>query len=302
MDSPRKSFLTAADVYRECDADVYQSMEATISTYIAMRAMPDRSHIVSFQDPRDRHDWKVEFDHASHGRAQMLLTYLYYENPLTWRSVRRADGLYCPAKYLIPKVRKKYGLSFDSGFLPTPVKRPAEPIRKAEKPVVCFLGRLDKVKRPDRFLELARHFPDVTFRTIGKAIHPQDEVELKQKYGHLPNVEMMGFIDQFSSDGVSRQLAECWILVNTSAKEALPNTFIEAAAHRCAILGPVDPDGFTTRSGYHVTDGDYAKGLRILLENDTWKERGDAGFKYFMENYENDIVIDRHISEYSRLI
>jgi len=35
-----------------------------------------------------------------------------------------------------------------------------------------------------------------------------------------------------------------------------------------------DPSGFTTRLGYHVTEVDYASGLRWLLEDERWRARG----------------------------
>ena len=58
---------------------------------------------------------------------------------------------------------------------------------------------------------------------------------------------MLGFVDQFSNpEQHSRILKESWIMVNTSTKEALPNNnFLEALAHKCAILAGLDyRDGF----------------------------------------------------------
>lgn len=69
------------------------------------------------------------------------------------------------------------------------------------------------------------------------------------------------------------RLRESWVLVNTSVCECLPVSFLEAAAHSCAILSPHDPDGFATRFGNNVVDGGYASGLRWLLEGN-WSEAG----------------------------
>jgi len=298
---PRASLLNSGKLYRHCDADIYLSIQASSATYIAWKTMPDRKHIINFQDPRDRDDWKVEFSHASHGRLQMLLTYLYYENFFTRSAVRHSDGLYCPAKYLIGKARDKYGLAFDPGFLPTPVSVP-DAVQKSDRPTVCFLGRLDKIKRPAIFLDLARRYPSVTFKTIGGAVNQEYERNLRAAYADLSNIEWVGFIDQFTSSGVSDHLSKSWILVNTSAKEGLPNTFIEGAAHRCAILGAFNPDGFTSEFGYYVTNDDYEKGLNFLLENDRWKERGRLGYEYVLENYESGRVIDNLLAEFELLV
>ena len=147
-------------------------------------------------------------------------------------------------------------------------------------PTVCFVGRLDRRKRPDVFLELARQFPHVRFLIAGRSQHARHARALESACGRLPNVTSARFIDQFHSAGLSRILGESWILVNTSAREGLPNAFIEACAHRCAILSAVDPDGFASRFGAHVPDRDFRRGLGELLDGERWRERGEAGFAY----------------------
>ena len=44
------------------------------------------------------------------------------------------------------------------------------------------------------------------------------------------------FVDQFAGDALSRILAESWIIMNTSAREGLPNSMIEAAAAKSKPL------------------------------------------------------------------
>jgi 5-deoxy-D-glucuronate isomerase len=90
-------------------------------------------------------------------------------------------------------------------------------------------------------------------------------------------------------------------LANTSPKEGLPNVFIEAAAHRCAILSSVDPDGFTTNYGVHVHDDDFSAGLRKLLENDFWREQAAKGFDYVSSTFSADKSIDQHVRIYQSL-
>ncbi len=121
---------------------------------------------------------------------------------------------------------------------------------------------------------------------------------MRVTYGDQPNLDLVDFVDQFDSDGLSRHLSRSWILINTAAREGLPITFIEASAHRCAILSAVDPDGFTSRFGHQVTDGDFAAGLRSLLENDQWRARGERGRAYVADTYETSRAVDRHMAAY----
>ena len=71
--------------------------------------------------------------------------------------------------------------------------------------------------------------------------------QLRSKYRDTPNLELAGFKVGFEKDKI---LEKSWILVNTSVSEGLPVSFLEAAAHHCAILSPNDPDGFTRNFGY----------------------------------------------------
>jgi len=72
----------------------------------------------------------------------------------------------------------------------------------------------------------------------------------KEYHSNLPNLEMTGFIDRFSSPLHSQVLGKSWVMLNTATREALPNAFLEAAARRCAILSTVDSDGFSSQFRY----------------------------------------------------
>jgi len=86
--------------------------------------------------------------------------------------------------------------------------------------------------------------------------------------------------------------------VNTSVREGLPTSFLEALANQCALLSSVDPGGVTQRFGHFVRNDDFATGLAELLENDAWREKGEAGWEYVRESFEIESVIDRHLQVY----
>jgi glycosyltransferase involved in cell wall biosynthesis len=97
-------------------------------------------------------------------------------------------------------------------------------------------------------------------------------------------------------------LASSWVLVNTSARESLPTSFVEAAAHGCAILSGIDPDGFASEFGRCVAGDDYASGLRWLLENGRWRQRGEAGMRYARKVFDLEASIQRHMRIYAGLL
>jgi glycosyltransferase involved in cell wall biosynthesis len=172
---------------------------------------------------------------------------------------------------------------------------------KAILPTVCYLARWDRRKRPEIFLELAARFPDVRFIALGSSRDRDYERRLREKYAHLPNLEMPGHVDQFDSDAVDRILTRSWVLVNTSVREGLPNAFLEAAAHGCAILSAVDPDGFASRFGGHVQNDDFAGGLASLLTG-KWAALGEQARRHVLSTFELESAVEQHLSIYRDLV
>lgn len=296
---PRNPFSALA-LIREANADIYHSQEPSFTTFLARSIMPDKKHLVTFRDTRHLNDWWVEFSHPSLNRWQVLANLLFEDNFLVHSSVRRADGWFTAAHMLIPKARAKYHLPHDPQFLPSPVPFPGQ-VKKSDTPLVCFVGRLDRRKRPQIFFDLAEQFPQVQFVTAGAGRDRLWEQALRARYGHLPNLQFLGFVDQFGGSGLSDLLGRSWVLVNTSAREGLPTSFIEAAGHGCAILSEIDPDGFASRFGRRVDDGDYASGLRYLLHNAAWRKLGAKGMAHARATFSLENSLNEHLRIYERL-
>ena len=72
--------------------------------------------------------------------------------------------------------------------------------------------------------------------------------------------------------------------------------------HRCALLSRVNPDGTASRFGYHAGDDDFASGLANLLEGDSWRDKGEAGYRYVRDRFELGNVIKEHLQAYRALM
>lgn len=294
--------LKAIALFKKCDADIYHSEEPSLSTYLAKKAMPDRMHIATSRDPKSYHDFFTEIRSPSVHFIRSFLSFLYENNFLVKKTVQKLDGVYYCAKYLQLKTQKVYSLEGTNGFLPTPVMVPKHNLQKFERPTVCFVARWDRRKRPELFFKLAEKFPEVDFMAPGKSHNYKQDVTLREKYKHLTNLKMPGFLNQFSGNQLWEIFEKSWILINTATREGLPTSFLEAMAHRCAILSQANPEDITERFGYHVKDGDFEKGLKELLHQNQWAAKGEAGYRYVSENYELKSVIDRHVELYKKLI
>jgi glycosyltransferase involved in cell wall biosynthesis len=287
-------------IYRDCDADIFHSQEPSLGTYIAYKLHPDKKHILTFRDTHLLADWLTEFKYPSLHRAQVISNWLYQDNFLVTQAVQKADKCFAAAHLLVDKAVKRYRLDTRPDVLPTPVEVPGI-VEKAKEPTVCYIARWDRRKRPELFIALAKSFPEVRFIIAGASRDHRYDQEIQKQLVALPNVESMGFINQFETDKLSKILSKSWILVNTAAREGLPNSFIEACAHHCAILSSVNPDDFASNYGYYASADDFVNGLAVLLKDNLWRQLGEKGYSYINENYALDKAIDQHISVYKQL-
>lgn len=223
---------------------------------------------------------------------------------ITRRAVKKADALYIQAGYATPKAKKIYNLKKDPDFLPNPIEIPKKPRKKSSKPTVCFLARWDPRKRVEYFFELAKRFPEVEFIAMGKTqphFKERDKI-LREKYKNVKNLTMTGFVSEEEKANI---LDKSWVMINTSWRECLPIAYLEAAAHKCAILSHENPDNFASERGYHAVNGtfeEFREGLKWLLEDDRWKKLGTKGYEYVNENHEFNKVIDMHVEAYEKVL
>ena len=292
-----------AGMYKTLDADIYHSQEPSIGSALAQLAAPHKKHIITFQDPRDVYDWKIELAHRKRGRLKEYKFWLYYQLEVG-KAARNASASFCQAKYIIDKVVKMYWLRDRPGFLPNPVRMPKMQNPKDCRPTVCYLGRWDERKRPELFFDLASKFPNVRFIAAGGCRHnnPLRDGELRRRCQEQKNIEVPGWL---GDDERGKILDRSWILINTSTRECLPVSFLEAGAHRCAILSHCNPDDFASNFGFWAERGDiddYAQGLKFLLDNDRWKALGEKAYHYVRDTHEYERVIDQHISIYTQML
>lgn len=285
------------------DTQIFHSQASNQWHNFFRKKKPDAVHLVTEQDPRPLEDLR-ECYFPLYPEMETLTWRLKFEfkQRLCTDLCQNVDMVYVQAKYIADKVRNMFGLDYTPPFLPNPITIPKNKIEKADVPTVLFLGRWDPIKRPDIMLQIAEKMPNVQFTCCGVA-NPEFKHyfdSLVKKAGKLENVHYMGFVVAEKKDEV---LKKSWILLNTSTRECLPISFLEAGAYEMAIVSPNNPDDFASNFGHKIRSKEniteYVDAINTLITGELWREKGAFARTYVQENHELNHVIDRHLEIYN---
>ncbi len=205
--------------------------------------------------------------------------------------------------------RKKFSVFFPGLAMPN---FPNRSIAKSalgvdQSSVHCtFIGRLTKIKRPDRLLEVSKIVhkanPSIKFLVVGDG---DLAAEMKQTaFNERLPIEFLGW----RSD-IPTVLSATDILILTSDNEAVALTLIEASQAGVPIVttpaGSVRDIAVDGENGF-VTDFDaisIAAGILKLADNpDLRKEMGEAGQKRARELFSISHMVESHESLYQELL
>lgn len=210
--------------------------------------------------------------------------------------LKRKIAFATTAHCLIEKAKRTYDLSdIEPFFLPIPVEVPElKEITYSSKPSICFLGRLDPIKRPWIFFELARRFKDIEFIVAGKTHFPQIMEPVIKSYSDAPNLKFLGLVYGKEKE---ETLKKAWCIINTSVHEALPVSFLEALSYGKPIISCHNPDELVSRFGVYTGEilgeglddeslNAFSEGIdAVLFKRQEWKEKGKLARNLIKELY-----------------
>ena len=287
----------------QTDADIIHSQCGLFDTYLAFRNNPEIPKVITVQDLRTKEENQrlAQYEKTS-GYPWYKQIWARYVKSCFIKAMKSADVVASQAKMLLPKIKEIYGVEA-SILLPNFIDVPLHDFRKSEDPTVLWLGRLDPIKCPELCFDLAKESPDVQFNILG-ASHPayggiERDTFFKKTYSDVKNLHFLGFQSGKVKENL---LSKSWILINTSAYECIPVSFLEAMAHKCAILSTQNPDGITSRFGAWSKSEveELKRNLDYLLPR--CLGLGEHGYDYVKSAHSTEKGVKQHIELYEGLL
>ena len=197
--------LFSLKIYKQINADLYHSQNPTIFTYLSQLAQPDKLHVVTIRDPRNFKDMVAELRYVTFRRKFQKAISLFFETGfLVKRAVLKADAVGTPGFSLISKSEKLFKRD-DIIMLPNIVSMPKKVYSKTTNPTVCFVGRLDQIKNPERMIKLAKSFPQTNFLVVGTAQDNFRQKKLEKEMLKYPNIKYFAVRSSASSEDSDKE-------------------------------------------------------------------------------------------------
>jgi glycosyltransferase involved in cell wall biosynthesis len=305
---PTRSRLRDAWTAWQMKIDVLLTIDYRPTYARWFRLMPFTPGIVWVRDPRTPEDMarirtlRIPGTAAEPGGVPdwnfRSLSGLLKRQPYPLRRILLANKM----AYMRAKIPGTFGLPPSDHVLPNPdvVDYAQVQPARSKRPLVVSLGRLDPVKRPWLFIELARHFPEVDFVMLGK---PFVEGSGGWQVGEVPaNLKLMGNLAGAAKRAV---LSQAWVLVNTSIHEESAVSMMEALAHEVPVISYIESDQISQRFGiclgYDTGDGlaslpRLRAALAELLQNHERRQHlGRLGRQWVMAEHHTRAFLDQFV-------
>jgi len=171
------------------------------------------------------------------------------------------------------------------------------PLQTSARDVILWVGRSDRIKRPDLFIDLAQRLPEEQFVMIcQRATGDENYPSLAGSAGAVKNLQ---FIERVPFAQIDPWFRRAKAFVNTSDQEGFPNTFIQAAQWAVPIVSlNANPDDFLLRHQCGLcANGSLdrlAEGLRFLLDRDRFMEIGQNARRYVEQTHDITAIAEKY--------
>lgn len=164
---------------------------------------------------------------------------------------------------------------------------------------VLWAGRLDRQKRPDILVRVAKLLPSIHFDVYGRSVLDDTSVIIRELRA-LPNVTMFGEYEDFAKIVQPRH----YVFMYTSAWDGFPNVLIEAASASLPIVAPAvggipeilnDTNSYLLKSDSEA--GAYAEAINTIISEYKEATNRARSLHETIHRVFNSQLFDRRVAE-----
>ena len=271
-------------IYEKVDADVYCTFTvSTLAAEIGAYCQENNKKFILFtgSDLDFSEDYQTDSKrHNIYGSSNNLCHY----------AIKASDEMIVQTDYHAKLAKQRFDKSAIVVRNPINLNNANKSIPYSERDTVLWIGKSDKNKQPELFIQLAQQYPHLKFVMVMTPFNIQIS---QQIYTLKPyNVEIY---DSVPFEEIEAFFAKAFAFVSTSGFEGFPNTFLQAGKYSVPILSlNVDPDGFIEKYNCGIIAyGDFDKLVSGLafIEADLDQQIYSKNIRDYV--YKNHNLIDR---------
>jgi glycosyltransferase involved in cell wall biosynthesis len=213
-----------------------------------------------------------------------LLTRFQRDRWLYEFGLRRTDAVLVQSATQQTAMQAHYGVS--STIVRGLIERPLQSSGTVRKDIdVLWVANLRQLKRPDRYVEMAKALPQYRFHMAGGPV-PGEEAFFDQVQQQARGVDNLVFHGKVPYLEIGRLFDRARLVANTSEVEGFPNTFLQAWVRGVPVITMFDPDHLVDRESLgsaHEALGDMVRGVTAMLESADLYGRFSRNASVFME-------------------
>jgi glycosyltransferase involved in cell wall biosynthesis len=235
--------------------------------------------------------------------ARLLISF-WRDRKLYEYGLRRADAILAQSVNQQELLRRNYGL--DSSVVASLLDVPDSTLPLSERDIcVLWVSNIQRLKRPEVFLELAQRLPTLPASMVGG---PQPKTrqlfeQVRIAASHVSNVTFHGPLPYRATQGLFDRAR---VFVNTSEVEGFPNTFLQAWARGIPVVSFFDPDGVIQREGLGKAVASVeemaAAVRRLAVDPQLWGEASARCLAYAARRYDEDRAVTPYLEVLRRLM
>jgi glycosyltransferase involved in cell wall biosynthesis len=180
------------------------------------------------------------------------------------------------------------------------------PLAAASRDIdVLWLGNIRKLKRPDRMLEIADQLPEINFHMAGGPLPGEEPLyhEVRSAAAARANITFHGPLSYWAAN---EACSRAKLLLNTSAVEGFPNTYLQAWIRGVPVVTLIDPDHVIAREGLGAAAGSPAElpgTIEALLSNPAaYQSASESCTRFMAREFAEDKSLSAYLDTFERIL